>query len=267
VEELLECQDTGVQWDQTNGLYLYAGFICNSKGTGAEIAVFLDEECSIYTTGQKYSNLVSSDDSGFLANSQEIVTYMFLNNINCEQDQEYITTEEYSEMQADDENADDENADDEEEEEVGEANDFCQGVFEENALPLYDCNDDGQEDQQDDEVEEEEDNNYSWYAFTLSQNDMEDNQAVCKVLQTMEGEYTVVYNDDEEMGSGSVYDYEVTKSSQFFGAENGGLLAAIIIGSIVALIAIGFIINAACLQEQPKKERLLSHNYEGSSMS
>jgi hypothetical protein len=263
-EELLQCQDTGVQWDQDNGLYLYAGFICNSKGTGVEIAVFLDEECSIYTTNHKYSNVVSSSDSEFLSNSQEIVTYMFLNKIDCAADVGYMTTEEYQNMQAEDnDNQDEQQA----EEENGDANDWCQGVFQENALSLYDCNDDGAEDEQDDEVEEDQDDTYSWYAFTLSQNDVEDNQAVCKVLQTMEGEYTVVYNDDEEAGSGSFYDYETAKSSFFGNGENGGLLAAIIIGSIVAFIAIGFIINAVCSQEKPKKERLLSHNYEGSSMS
>ena len=246
VNDLLECQETGSYW---NNYEVYAGFICNEAGTGVEIGVFMDDECEIYASMVNYKSVVGEDDQAFYYSSQEIVTYPFITDVDCAQLPEYITPEEAENQE---EEEDDQN---DEEEEDQEANEYCQEVVDEDALPLYDCNDDGEEDQQDDEVDEEEENNYDWYTYVLSQDDAEDNQAVCKLLQTMEGEYTVVYNSDEDSGSGSFYDYGSVTSESAFGASNTLLLIVLI---LVSMLGLYFIAKTFCTPSK-KRERLLDH--------
>ena len=211
----------------------------------------MDDECSIYTSAKKFSNLAAQEDLQFYQSSQEIVTYPFVNKIDCAEETQYITPDEYEEMMA---NGEDQNQDNNNNGEAAEANEYCQGVFDEQAVPIEDCNQNGEEDYQDNEVEEDVENNYDWYAYTLSQDDVEDNQAVCKVLQTMEGEYSVVYDSDEEYGSGSFYDYGAAQTSGK--AVGGGMIALIVIGLVAIIAAVAFMANTS---KKAPKESLLSH--------
>jgi len=259
VENLLACAQTEQVWGDAN---LYTGFICNSDGSGVEIGVFLDEDCSIYTSNYNYKNVMDQNELGLMYNSQEIVTYPFLNDIDCAEAVEYITPEEYEEMQA---NGEDQNQNGEQD---NNANEYCQGVFENNALSINDCDGDGQEDEEEDNVEEEEEQGYDWYTYLISAEDAEDDAAVCKVLQTLEGEYGVVYDSNEEEGSGSIYTYN-TGSTGFWGGNDNsaGLIAAIVIGIIVALAACFFALRSSASKQSGKKERLLHHNYDGKPIS
>jgi hypothetical protein len=262
VQNIAECAETGAEFGN-DGLGVYAGFICNEAGTGVEIGIFLDDECEVYASMLNYKNYVQQDDYNFYYNSQEIVTYPFSTTIDCAQEVEYITPEEYENQQAEEQDQQEEQND---EEEV-EANEYCQQILDQNALPLYDCNADGEEDQQEDEVEEDEEYNYDWYTYVLSQNDAEDNQAVCKILQTMEGEYTTVYNANEDAGSGHFYDYNTSNlSKSSSSAKTVGIVVVVLLlvaGAIYAFMAM-------CKRRsgsKSKKERLLSNNYHEGNMS
>ena len=51
--EVGECQEINgdnYNYQDPNGYQLYAGYTCNADGTGMEVGVFVDEECSILTT-------------------------------------------------------------------------------------------------------------------------------------------------------------------------------------------------------------------------
>jgi hypothetical protein len=247
VENMLACQETGVAW---NGMDVYASFLCNEAGTGVEIGVFMDNACEVYASMINYKNIVGDQNQAYFTNSQEIVTYPFLHPIDCAQEPDYITPEEYANMQAEGGGQDEE----QQQEGGGDANDYCQNMFkDDSALPLYDCNDDGEQDQKDNEVDGGEENGYDWYTYLVSQDDSEDNQAVCKVLQTMQGEYTVVYNADEVSGSGHFYD-----SSQ---GKKGGKISKVVwfFGVVIALLALAFFVQTYCRSSPKgsKTERLL----------
>jgi hypothetical protein len=82
IEELSECTATGVQWHDMD---LYAGWMCNAAGTGIEIAVFVDEECSIYNSNKSYQRLLEdgSEVWEYYAKSTEVMSYLFTNRFDC----------------------------------------------------------------------------------------------------------------------------------------------------------------------------------------
>eukprot|EP00527_Entomoneis_sp_CCMP2396_P002199 CAMPEP_0198145886 /NCGR_PEP_ID=MMETSP1443-20131203/25960_1 /TAXON_ID=186043 /ORGANISM="Entomoneis sp., Strain CCMP2396" /LENGTH=454 /DNA_ID=CAMNT_0043809647 /DNA_START=9 /DNA_END=1369 /DNA_ORIENTATION=+ len=62
MEDLMACQPlTGIQW---LGKYdLYTSFMCNADGSGVEVALFLDQHCSMYTSSVAFGNLTLLKDS------------------------------------------------------------------------------------------------------------------------------------------------------------------------------------------------------------
>ena len=54
IEELAGCQATGVQWNEMD---VYTGVMCSPYGDGVELAVFLDEDCSLYTNQLAFTDV------------------------------------------------------------------------------------------------------------------------------------------------------------------------------------------------------------------
>lgn len=234
VEGIAQCQQTEAVLGNYN---LYAGFICNSDGSGVEIGLFLDEDCTVFTSAEYYSNVVGDDDAPYYEMSQDVVTYPFLNDLNCAERPEYITPEEYEEKQQEDQDEDEEDEDEEDR-----VNDVCENLFGDDTRSLEDCDANGEEDEEgDDQVEGEEEDYYNWYTYLLSADDADDATAVCYLIQTMEGEYTVVYEGDSSGGSsGGFYDYS-SKSSGSDGQSAN--VALIVIGLLAAAIALVCIVQ------------------------
>lgn len=61
VDDLLGCMQTDAYFE---GYQLYAGFMCNGKGTGAEIAMFLDDACSIYVPSVSFQEYINGQYYG-----------------------------------------------------------------------------------------------------------------------------------------------------------------------------------------------------------
>lgn len=62
MESMMACQPLpkGILW---MGEYsLYASFMCNQDGTGAEVAIFLDPQCMIYTSSVSFAELMKDLD-------------------------------------------------------------------------------------------------------------------------------------------------------------------------------------------------------------
>jgi len=222
VNGLAECQE--VEDAQWNGLELYAGLICNAEGTGVEIGVFLDNDCAMYTNQKSYSNIMSYADKEYYSMSQEVVEYMFTNDFSCYQPEiEY--TNPYEEQEEEEEQ------DENEEYEAPEAAEWCQNLFDGDfeATSLYDCGVDANEEQEEQEEEEYDENMgyYDWYSYQLSQDAVDDEQATCEVIQSLEGEYNTVYDKE---GSGMMYDYtRNSKSSKNISGGKGGIIALVVI--------------------------------------
>lgn len=251
INEISQCSQTE---EYFNDQALYAGFICNSQGTGVEVATFLDEDCSVYTSLKSYKNIVYGTDAyTSLYNSASIVTYPFLYDVSCG-NLEYGTVEEYQNAA---------NGDAAAEEDNGEANEICQNLFGDEVIDLQDCDGDGQEDAEEGEEEEVEEENEYGFTFMISQEDSENPQAVCYVVQAFEGEYSKahVYNDSEKNGSGSVYTYN--KSTGAFDGKSGGKIFGIVL--IVVIVVAGAILAVQSMGKKKKdsKKTPLVNNKRG----
>mmetsp|Transcript_26134 Transcript_26134/g.63726 ORF Transcript_26134/g.63726 Transcript_26134/m.63726 type:complete len:508 (-) Transcript_26134:106-1629(-) len=227
---LAECQELeDVVYDNTA---LYAGLICNSKGDGVEIGVFMDDECSLYTTVKSFSDVMSYADQQYYSMSQEIVQYTFTNQFDC-QNIEIEYTNPYEEDQDEDQEEEEDNG------EAPEAAEYCTDLFD-NTVNMADCDIDQNEEQEDEDQDEDENMaNYEWYSYEISNEDAEDAQAVCKVLNGFDTDSgkskswkgKTVYDSGS---SGSLYNYKKSKSSRN-GGGGGGTFALI----LVALLVVG----------------------------
>ena len=229
-----ECADTGiVMYNNGEEINLKAGFICGSgnakassknkgqgKGKGLhgsggpEIALFLDDDCTVYYNDMDWyastkGNMYYVDDveeegqqgrklqdAVYLTGSQldtivEWVTEPWTDGISCEAWTEYDEWNEDGEEEEEDQN---------QEEEV-EPNEICQQIMEADAVPLSTCGYENGEEQEEAEEEAEDEwegNEYNFIAeYELTQNQVEDIQAVCTFYNTYDWEG---YQGDIYMG-------------------------------------------------------------------
>jgi len=225
---LAECQELeDVVYENTA---LFAGLICSSNGDGVEIGVFMDEECSLYTTVKSFSDVMTYSDKQYYSMSKEIVQYTFTNQFDC-QNIEIEYTNPYEEDKDEEEEEEEDNG------EAPEAAEYCADLFE-NTVNMADCDVDQNEEQEEDEDEDEDENlaNYEWYSYEISNEDAEEAQAVCKVLNGFDSDSgkskswkgKTVYDSGS---SGSYYKYKKSKSSRNGGG--GGVFAFILIALLV----------------------------------
>jgi len=211
---------------------LYGGFICNEGGSGVELAVFLDEDCSLYHKQLPFGQFVGDDDASSYYKSATIIEHMFTTDLDCAFEEiEYVNPNDYD---GQDEEAE---GDDEEEEDNNEASEYCRNLFEGDfeAVSIANC----EAEEEDENQEEEQENDYAdyeWYSFELSQEDAEDSNAVCRIVESLEGEYYTVYDTSS---SGQFYDFSAnSKSSQSSGGKlSGGAIFGIIL--LIAVAAVG----------------------------
>lgn len=222
---LSECQQ--IEDGAWNNLPVYAGLICNAYGTGVEIGVFLDEDCTMYTNQQSFANLMSESDSEYYNLSKDVVEYMFTNDFSC-----YNPEIQYTNPYAEEE----EEAEEEEDNgEAPEAAEWCGNLFEAEAVNMYDCG--GEQENNDDQEAEEDENlaNYEWYSYKLTNDQAEDFAEVCQVMKAMDGEWESIY---DTQGSGGMYDYNKGKNRHNMNTKlSPGAIAGIIILLIVAAAA------------------------------
>jgi hypothetical protein len=211
-----------------NNLALSAGLICNDDGSGIEVGVFADEDCTIFAPGLSYANYMAYDAQTYYGMSAEVVEYMFTNDFSCYyQEVEYINP--YTEMDDEEENQEEDNG------EAPEAAEWCQQLFNGDfaATNTADCGADGDEEQEEQEEQEEDENavNYDWYTYDLTEDQMEDTYEVCQVINAIEGDYQHVY---DSKSSGRLYNYKRNKNQ----SNSGGLGAGAIVFILLATIGV-----------------------------
>jgi len=249
IEELAGCQETGVQW---NGMDVYTSVMCSPYGDGVELAVFVDEECTMYTNQLAFTDVYNPDgnqDDNQADNGSNIDYFTYVEG--------YIKTA-FSEVtscgkQEFDDPEEEENDDEAEDEEVDyEMNDYCQGVLDGDLVDFNNCG----ADEGDAQEGEEQENDYEWYSYDMAEAD--DLNQVCAVVNQMEGEFSYVY--DEE-GSGTWY--ERSRSGTILtGDEQNPLIErlttlspAIIAGIVAGIVVLLSMLCCCCryCRARPKK--------------
>lgn len=262
VADFAQCAETGIM--TSTGIELHAGFICGNRdgkngGTGTygpEIGLFLDDECTVYyksmdyysvaTTGNQYAN----NNAGRKLQEQVVLTSAQLEEITSMVVDPYssgISCEAFPEFDEWNQDGDQQEEEQNQDEQQNEANEICQQVMQADAVPLATCGYDGQEEQEEAEEEAEEEWEGNYYNFLweyeLTQDEVDDIQAVCIYYETY----------DFETYQGNVYEgethYKPPKSGTFSGLS--GLSAGA--KWAISLIVIAVVGGAAFFALKKKK--------------
>jgi hypothetical protein len=237
VGDIAECYETGATW---NDIDLTAGWMCNAAGTGMEIALFVDEDCTLYNSNKSYRKTLESGDEQweYYAKSSDVISYIFANPFDCYGgDIVYVNL--YQTVYTDEVEAAEECDDGEECEEAAEEEDayeydannacsalFGNGNFVATALSTCAVNHAEEEEEEGSQEEEEEDEEVEYdfdFTYDIYQEYAEDYDAICYYVEELfngagvsqaQGAY------DEET-SGTLYDYSDSSNSDG-GSTNSG---------------------------------------------
>lgn len=221
---------------------MYAGFMCNQDGTGVDIALFLDDACSIYNSNVGYKEIASGDDQTSMVSATDMITYTFLHQMNCNGDYAYLSIDEYkAQAQTYSYSSSSNNNNN-----YDATSSYCTALFEGGsygqAVSLKDCNQDDVADAEevDPEVTQYYDSDYNWYQFTLSYDASLDTEQTCVIMRNLQGQYETVYRWS---GSGQIYNYGTGPTtvssimSSYRDKMGPSMIAAIVCAVLVALTA------------------------------
>jgi hypothetical protein len=237
VGDIAECYETGATW---NDIDLNAGWMCNAAGTGMEIALFVDEDCTLYNSNKSYRKTLESGDEQweYYAKSADVISYMFANPFDCYGgDIVYVNlfqtvyTDEFFEAAEECDDGEDcgEAAEEEEAEDKYEcdANNACSALFGNGnfeATALSTCAVNYAEEEEEGSQEEEEEAEYDFgFTYDIYQEYAEDDDAICYYVEELFNGAGVsqaqgAYNED---ASGTLYDYSDSSNSDG-GSTNSG---------------------------------------------
>lgn len=261
VDELTQCKDTEINFLEY--YRVYAGFMCNEDGSGVDIATFLDEDCTIYNSHAAYSSIATAAEQTMMAAATDMITYPFLHSINCNGNYAYYSMDEYRQQAQNYQYNNDANYN-------ANPSEYCKTVFQGgqlgDAISLRDCDEDGAEDERAEEeanegaeVDEYVDNDYTWFTYTLSEEDAQSTEKTCVVIRKMQGEYETIYR---WAGSGQLYNYGTGPSNKsglfntaaitaWFGEHKSdnmsfSLITAIAFAAILAVTAFACLLYSYC---------------------
>mmetsp|Transcript_10741 Transcript_10741/g.14218 ORF Transcript_10741/g.14218 Transcript_10741/m.14218 type:complete len:505 (-) Transcript_10741:135-1649(-) len=256
VQDFMEdaaCRDTGIVEVNANGdeLGLSAGLMCNSDGSGVEMAIFADEDCSLYYSNHAFkSDLEGTFLYALLNETATSIMKPYISAIDC-------MACEYVALGQDD--------DDEEEEDNGEgpeASETCQNIMDE-AVDIATCAGAEQEYNNNQDEDEDGDGDYAypavWSTYDFTDGEEPDADDVCFYVQTLNGDFesSHVYNSDESAGSGMFFDYSAAKN----GGKSGSAAKTfgIIVGVAVVVVAGVMIMQKFASKRDSKKVPLVGN--------
>ena len=261
---------------------LYTGAMCSPYGDGVELAVFVNEDCTMYTNQKTFAsvyNPYANNEDGnnanidYLTYAEDYIKTAFKEITPCKQGQLstplvclVVLTLAYTSfrltvtVEYDDYNEDEDENNEEEEEENNEASEYCRAVMEDEVVSFSDCqaDEDAEEEEQDDEYD------WSWYdSSAISAEKADDINSVCVALNAMESESYGAHVYDEE-ASGSWYTRN-KKGAIVYGDEDEGMSGGAIAGIIIVVVAV---VGAAMFLATKKKSSApVDTAYQGGAMS
>lgn len=191
IEDISQCLNTGLNWNDND---LYIGFMCSPyDGDGVELAVFLDNQCTVYTSLKSFSDIPTwyiYNDEDVFAEAETYIKNSFTETIPCLDEQ--FGNPAYQPGDDDQAAANDDGY---------AVNDYCTGIFQEGAL-AFNSNSCAQNDDQNNGNNDDQDldDQMKFYDYDMNYDDARDLDTVCYVLQQMEGEYYYHY-DKENSGT------------------------------------------------------------------
>lgn len=251
-----ECAETNAYMDDYQ---IFSNLMCNAEGTGLEIGLFLDEDCTLYTPKLAFANIMQDADKTYYNMISDVVEFTFTNEgIECYNPEVvwYNEVDYYYEQMEAAQNGEEEEEEDEEDEEEPEAAEWCQQLVDEDAaVDLYDCGAYEAEEENDDQEGDDYVSNYDWYSFELTEEQIDDMSAVCAVYTGMinaanseynekKGEYTkykphTTYNGNNE----GLFNYD--KQSTKSGMSGGAIFGIIVLLAVGGGAAAFFMSNAS----------------------
>jgi len=239
-----ECAETNAYMDDYQ---MYSGLMCNSAGTGVEIGLFLDDECTLYTPKLAFKNIMQDSDTTYYNMISDVVEFTFTNDgIECYNPEvtwynqvDYY----YEQMEAAQNGEDEEEEEEDEDEEELEAAEWCEDLIDEDsAVDLYDCDayEAEEEDENDDEDGDDAVASYDWYSYELTEEQKDEIGAVCAVytgiitsaeVDTDSGAYKnynphTTYNPEHE----GLFNYDKNQSGSSGGKIFGWILVLLVVG-------------------------------------
>jgi hypothetical protein len=182
-----ECSETNAYMDDYQ---LYSGLMCNSAGTGIEIGLFMDDDCTLYTPKLAFKDIMQSSDVIYYNMISDIVEFTFTNEgIECYNPEVvwYNEVDYYYEQMEKAQNGEEEEEEEEEEYEAPEAAEWCQELVQDDgAVNLYDCGEYEVAEENDDEEEGDDAAvSYDFYTYELTEEQTDEIGAVCAVYTGM----------------------------------------------------------------------------------
>ena len=244
IGNLANCMATGQYW---NGERLYLSAMCSPYGDGVELAVFLDDECTVYTSKaafqdvyQQYIYANGADDLSSYA--ETYIKSAFEDEMPCKE-MEFANPYEATDDDA-----------------AGEVSDYCAQIFDEGALDFNQCYNDnynfGSNYNDDDEL--------SWYTYDMTYREANDIEDVCSVVYKMSGEYSYSYNIQK---SGTWYDRDASgakKSSK--SASRKSLEFSRTAIALLVLLGVGIAGTASLFSYKRRRARRMEPLYQGGAM-
>lgn len=245
IEDLVGCLASGQYWNKEQ---LYLSAMCSPYGDGVELAVFLDNECTVYTNMATFQSIFQNylyennaeDLSGY---AETYIKTAFQEAMPCKE-LDFADPDEVSDDDAD----------------YGDANEFCQQIFDDGALDFNQCYNGsyqfGSNYNDDDE--------FSWYTYDMTYDEAKNSDDVCSVVYQMSGEYSYSYDVEK---SGTWYDRDESgniKSKK--STRNQSLEFSPTAITLLVLLGVGIVGIAACVSYRRSRARRVEPLYQGGAM-
>lgn len=241
IQQVSECVQAEVQY---NGENVYYGAMCDEYGDGVELAVFLDEQCSLYTSEVAFNSVYMKEEGNdaynYLTYAENYIKSAFSDVMSCDNPEYFNAEEEQEDAEGDEE----------------EMNEYCKEIFNQDALSYSTC----EENEDAEELITDE-----GYAYDLAFDEDLNIEEVCAVVKRMEnaGEY---FNAYDSSTSGTWYMRD--KNGQITVEKaNAGLSGGAIFGIIAAIAAVVSGTAFVMMKKDKKSDIAESAEYQGGALS
>ena len=253
------------------------------------MAIFLDNECTVYTNQKSFSDIPSYyiyNNANLYTQAQSYIEYSFSETTSCAAEQEFDSPYNQNNDDAADDGAANyynsnsnnnynnyyNNYSNNNNNNNNQANKYCQNIFDGGATSFNNCGSQSYNNgYQNDDQNNYQDDQYNFYSYDMLYEDSNDMSEVCSVVTKMEGAYTYTYDSettwDENASAGS--DDEDFISWSVLTGENGPsetMIALLYVLTVLAaIIVLLFLYGILAKHRRDRREQNVGV-YQGGSL-